>query len=234
MSYNNCCSSRSGFVQGALHNRFTLSIQSWGGLIQKQNIRISNESSGDGYSLFLTSGELSPTLANQGVIFLKKIRIIVSHFRELSRQNAIIGIGPIGLGLQGYQKPVRIVQYYKSMMAYYIEVNRSGFFTNCTRFWQCCKKKREKKTVLKYLQYSPCILHNNLHNIGPYRKALTMSNLWLYKTLTKPCQNYDTLSKQCDIIPSMTNLCQNLWQNYTRLWYFIKTMPNYDTLPKLC
>jgi hypothetical protein len=49
---------------------FTFCIQGWGSFIQKQNMRLPNESTSYGNALFLATRELSSFVSYSGVVFL--------------------------------------------------------------------------------------------------------------------------------------------------------------------
>lgn len=54
-----------------LHNLFTFGIEGRCGLIQQKNLGISDQSSGDCHSLFLSSWELCPFVSTKSIIALK-------------------------------------------------------------------------------------------------------------------------------------------------------------------
>lgn len=55
------------FIDGLLNEMFTLSIKGRSGLIKKQKLWLSNEGSGNGDSLLLSTGEFDASLTNECV-----------------------------------------------------------------------------------------------------------------------------------------------------------------------
>jgi len=71
MGHHQGCSTLAGLVQRRLYQLLGMVIQCGGGLIQKQDFGLLNQSSGDGNTLTLASRKLNALLADVGIITLK-------------------------------------------------------------------------------------------------------------------------------------------------------------------
>lgn len=52
-----------------------LGVQGGGGLVEEQDLGVTDDGSGDGNALLLTTGQLRTLAANVGVVFLKEHRV---------------------------------------------------------------------------------------------------------------------------------------------------------------
>lgn len=70
-------------IDSLLNEVFTLGVKGRSGLIEQQELRLSNQGSGDGDSLFLSTGELYTSLTNKCIETFWELRFVLNEIETV-------------------------------------------------------------------------------------------------------------------------------------------------------